>query len=487
MQYRVSPVGWWQHVGMRGVQVEAIPLARLEALLAPERVERLRRHVVRAQRLLDGRVVWNVNATAQGGGVAEMLEALLAYARGAKVDARWLTLSGNPEFFTITKRLHNVLHGSPGDGGELGDRQRERYEAVLAANLESLRALVRPGDIVLLHDPQTAGLVEGVRKLGAHTIWRCHIGRDTPNPTSRMGWEFLRGFIEPADAFIFSRREYRPEWVPRDRTWCIPPSLDPFTAKNAPLPPSDVAVTLRLAGLVQAHSPDGSQRFTRRDGSPGVVRPHSGLLRDGGTIPGNAQLVLQVSRWDRLKDMRGVLIGFAEGLDRLPPGAHLLLAGPEVDGVTDDPEGAAVLAECMSAWRNLPARARERVHLACLPMDDIDENAHLVNALQRHAAVVVQKSLVEGFGLTVTEPMWKGRPVVATAIGGIQDQIDDGVSGLLLPDPYDYGRFGEQVCKLLYDEEWSARLGAAAHTRVQDRFLGDRHLIQYVELFESLL
>jgi trehalose synthase len=188
-----------------------------------------------------------------------------------------------------------------------------------------------------------------------------------------------------------------------------------------------------------------------------------------------------------LKDMHGVLIGFVKRLPELHRGTHLLLAGPDVDGVTDDPEGEQVLSECMAAWSDLPGPARERVHLACLPMDDIDENAHLVNALQRRAAVVVQKSLVEGFGLTVTEPMWKGRPVVASAVGGIQDQIEDGVSGVLLPDPHDYDTFGGHVSELLYDNERSACLGAAAHARVQDRFLGDRHLVQYVDLFESLL
>jgi trehalose synthase len=468
-------------------RVAAIPLARLEALLAPDRAERLRRYAVRAQKVLGQRVVWNINATAHGGGVAEMLEALIAYARGAHVDTRWLTLSADQEFFTITKRVHNLLHGNPGDGGELGDAQRAHYEEVLAADLEQLRTLVRPGDIVLLHDPQTAGLVQGVLELGAYAIWRCHIGRDRPNSLSDRGWGFLRDFVEPAGAFIFSRREYPPGWVPRDKVWIIPPSLDPFTAKNAPMRPADVAATLRAAGLVETQPGEGSVRFNRRDGRPGMVREQRGLLRDGGTIPGSAQLVLQVSRWDHLKDMHGVLVGFAKHLPDLPRDAHLLLAGPDVAGVTDDPEGAQVLSECLAAWSDLPEPARERVHLACLPMDDIDENAHLVNALQRHAAVVVQKSLVEGFGLTVTEPMWKGRPVIASAVGGIQDQIEDGVSGVLLPDPHDYDGFGERVSRLLYDEEWSARLGTAASARVRDRFLGDRHLIQYVDLFESLL
>jgi trehalose synthase len=185
--------------------------------------------------------------------------------------------------------------------------------------------------------------------------------------------------------------------------------------------------------------------------------------------------------------MEGVLRGFVDNLAQLPDDAHLVLAGPDVSGVTDDPEGAEVLAECRAARAALPAEARDRVHLALLPMDDVDENAHLVNALQRYAAVVVQKSLMEGFGLTVTEPMWKARPVVASAIGGILDQVEHGTSGLLLDDPRDLGAMAAAVDELLRDPERARRLGEGAHLRVVDRFLPDRHLIQYAEKLSSLV
>lgn len=472
---------------MRDVEVDPIPLARLEALLTPDRVNRLRQYAELAQPLLEGRVVWNVNATSQGGGVAEMLEALVAYARGTGVDTRWLTLAGDKEFFTVTKRVHNLLHGIPGDAAALGEAERRCFEDVTAANAEELRRRVRPGDIVLLHDPQTAGLVETVERCGAYPVWRCHIGRDEPNELTEKGWDFLRQYLEGAAGFIFSRELYAPDWVPAERLWVIPPSLDPFTAKNSAMSPSAVAAALQLSGLVETDAPPDDLGFARRDGTPGVVRAHRGLLHDGGEIPASAPLVLQVSRWDRLKDMQGVMLGFAEHIHDVPEDAHLLLAGPDVAGVTDDPEGLAVLTECMDAWRELPASARRRTHLACLPMDDVDENARLVNALQRHAAVVVQKSLVEGFGLTVTEPMWKGRPVVASAIGGIQDQIEDGVNGVLLPDPTDTAGFARMVAALLDDAARSAQLGAAAHERIRDEFLGDRHLTQYVDLFRALL
>jgi trehalose synthase len=198
-------------------------------------------------------------------------------------------------------------------------------------------------------------------------------------------------------------------------------------------------------------------------------------------------VVLQVSRWDRLKDMAGVLKGFTDHLDEMPEDAHLMLVGPDVFGVSDDPEGAEVLAECVTAWKALAEEAQDRVHLVALPMDDVDENAHIVNALQRHATVVVQKSLVEGFGLTVTEPMWKGKPVIASRVGGIQDQIVDGESGILLDDPADLDEFARVLARLLGDDALAERLGRGAYERVKDRFLGDRHLAQYVDLFADLV
>lgn len=472
---------------MRDVRIDAVSLERLERLLDPERAGRLQSNVVLARRILDGRIVWNVNATASGGGVAEMLTTLLAYSRGAGVDTRWLVLDGNPRFFRITKRLHNFLHGALGDGGPLGDAERDEYESVLAGNLDNMRSRVRAGDIVLLHDPQAAGLAEGLRAAGAHVVWRCHIGRDTPTELTDIGWSFLEPYVSEADATIFSREAYGPRWLDRRRSRVIPPSLDPFSTKNVQLRPADVDATLRHAGLVAGPAEQGSLAFSRRDGSTGTVRSHGNLVVAGDMVPGDARVVLQVSRWDRLKDMAGVLTAFATSLSRLPSDTHLMLVGPDVLGVSDDPEGAEVLFECVDLWKTLPTQARRRVHLISLPMDDVGENAHLVNALQRHATVVVQKSLVEGFGLTVTEPMWKNRPVVASAVGGIQDQIVDGESGLMLADPADLGGFTDLIASVLDDDDLAQRLGNAAGTRVRDQYLGDRHLIQYAQLFSELL
>jgi len=474
---------------MEEVNVSPISLERLAAILPLDRMDRLEVAAGRARATFGDRVVWHVNATAHGGGVAEMLQTLLAYGKGAGIDNRWVVLDGDPPFFAITKRLHNALHGEPGDGGPLGPAEREHYESVLRANLAELAPRVSARDIVLLHDPQTAGLAGGLRELGARVVWRCHVGRDRPNDLTRAAWEFLRPYLGQAQALVFSRREYAPEWVEDERLVVIPPSIDPFAVKNTPLRPDEVSAVLAGAGLVEDGGRQRPVDFVRRDGTAGAVRAQRGSrgLLIGGPPPVDVPLVLQVSRWDRLKDMSGVMEGFALAVaDSDLDGAHLMLAGPDVSGVTDDPEGAEVLRDCTEEWNHLPEAVRSRVHLAAIPMDDVDENAIIVNALQRHATVVVQKGLVEGFGLTVTEAMWKGRPVVASNVGGIQDQITDGQDGLLV-DPYDIEGYARVLVRVLADAELAERLGSAAHARVLEEFLGDRHLEQYAELFSRLV
>jgi trehalose synthase len=198
-------------------------------------------------------------------------------------------------------------------------------------------------------------------------------------------------------------------------------------------------------------------------------------------------VVLQVSRWDHLKDPEGVIRGFAEHASAHETGAHLIYAGPAVEAVSDDPEGAQVLEEAIELRKSLSDEARRNVHLVCLPMDDAEENAVIVNALQRNAAVVVQKSIAEGFGLTVAEAMWKGRPIVATAVGGIQDQVVDGETGVLLDDPRDLDAYGSAVRELLEDPERAKEMGEAAKRRVRDQFLGARSLIDYLALISRLL
>jgi trehalose synthase len=439
--------------------------------------------IERAGQLFEGRVVWHVNSTARGGGVVELLQSLLGYARGAGVDARWVVVEGPADFFEVTKRIHNRLHGSAGDGGELGNAERRIYEDTLRASAAELARTVRARDVVFCHDPQTAGLVRPLLETGATVVWRCHVGIDLPNEIARETWAFLRGYVQPAHAYVFSRREFAWEGLPEDRIWVVAPSIDAFSPKNQELSPDAVEAIIARAGI--GPSRDGAAAtFERSDGSPGRVDRAAELDQDA-PIPADAPLVAQVSRWDRLKDPIGVVRGFVEHCEH--PDAHLLLAGPSVAAVSDDPEGAEVLAEVRELRSGLPPEDRARVHLACLPMDDVEENAAIVNAIQRRAQVVVQKSLAEGFGLTVAEAMWKARPVVATRAGGIQDQIVDGVTGVLLDDALDLPRFGRACDELLRDEARAAAIGAAAREWVIERFLGSRHLVQYLRLLDGLL
>jgi trehalose synthase len=451
----------------------------------PEVFERFTAATEEARRLLAGRVVWNVNSTARGGGVAEMLRPLLAYSRGAGVDARWEVISGNEDFFQVTKRIHNNLHGFEGDGGPLGDDERRIYEGALEANWRELCQLIESDDVVILHDPQTAGLTQPIKEnTGAAVIWRCHVGLDSPSDIARRAWRFLIPYIEKADALVFSRGEFAWEGLDREKIAIIPPSIDAFSPKNQALDEGTVAAILNAAGIVRDEA-GADPVFNREDGSPSRVVSGAEAFEErplGLADP----VVLQVSRWDRLKDPLGVIEGFAEHVAPAT-NAHLVYAGPAVEAVSDDPEGKEVLDESIATWRGLPAEQRERIHLLCLPMDDAEENAAVVNALQRHASVVVQKSIAEGFGLTVAEAMWKARPVVASRIGGIQDQIVHGEAGLLVDDPLNLEEYGAAVRRLLEDRELAEAMGRAAQARVQDAFLGARSLMQYLDLIRKLI
>ncbi|HEV7677269.1 MAG TPA: glycosyltransferase [Candidatus Dormibacteraeota bacterium] len=469
--------------GLAEVPVEPQSPERYRSVLTAEQWQDFSSGVERARRLFAGRTIWMVNSTARGGGVAEMLTVLLPYVCGAGIGARWMVIAANPEFFRVTKRIHNHLHGAPGDSPELGAEERRIYEDVVTDRAEELAALLGPGDIVVLHDPQTAGMCPPLRARGVPVVWRCHVGMDTPNDVARSAWRFLLPYVSPADACVFSRRVFAWEGLDESRIAVVPPSIDPFSPKNYEMGETQVAAILGAAGLQEPQG-DAPPEFRRLNGRLHRVHRRAGMREETVLRPGNP-LVLQVSRWDRLKDPVGVVRGFELGVAGRCD-AHLMLAGPSVAEVADDPEGAQVYAETEAAWASLPDGIRARVHLATLPMDDDEENAVMVNALQRRATVVVQKSLAEGFGLTVAEAMWKGRPVVASRIGGIQDQIEHGHTGLLLDDPCDMDGFGELVCRLLLDPGLAHRIGEAAQYRVREQFLGTRHLLQWVDLLGSL-
>ena len=468
---------------VHAVEVPRLPVSRLEPVIGAPRYAELTRGAGQVRQMLAGRTVWNVNSTAAGGGVAEMLQVLVGYVQDLDIPAGWLVITGDAEFFAITKRLHNQIHGSL-SGGPLGAAEAGHYARMLAANAVELTARVRPGDVVLLHDPQTAGLAAPLARAGARVVWRCHIGVDWEDDVTRAAWDFLRPHLAAADAYVFSRRTYVPSWIPVDKAWIIPPSIDPFSPKNQPLSAGTVQAILVKLGVLDGAAPMVPATFVRRDGGEQVVTRPAVIIGEGRPGP-DEPVLLQVSRWDRLKDMTGVMRGFADHV--APSGdGYLMLAGPAVKSVSDDPEGATVYGECLLQWRDLSPAARTRILLITLPLDDIDENAAMVNALQRHATVIAQKSLAEGFGLTVSEGMWKGRPVIGSAVGGIIDQIADG-TGILLPDPADLAAFGSAARLLLSDQDQAARIGQAAHAHVREQYLGDVHLLRYAKLLGSLI
>src|SRR4051794_28478902 len=292
-------------MSLEAVETGALELERFAEGLDDERFAALREAARRGREVFADRAIWNVNSTARGGGVAEMLVSLLAYARGAGIDARWSVIAGDHDFFAVTKRLHNHLHGAEGDGGPLDDAARAADERALEPNAAELTAALSRRDLVILHAPQPAGLIPAVKAAGVPVVWRCHIGLDVPNDIARGAWRFLEPYVMQADAYVFSREAFVWDELDPARRVIIAPSIDVFSPKNAELTPEAVDAVLTPMGL-------------------------RGL-----------RFVLQVSRWDSLKDPLGVVQGFA---DHVAPftDAHLVCAGPDVTAIADDPEGAAV-------------------------------------------------------------------------------------------------------------------------------------------------
>jgi trehalose synthase len=283
----------------------------------------------------------------------------------------------------------------------------------------------------------------------------------------------VRPFLGTASALVFSRNAYVWEGLDKSRVHVIPPCIDPFATKNQDFISGSVNAILQAGGLLPGR--DGQAVFKRHDGTRDRV-VHSADV-GGATLPYEARIVTQVSRWDRLKDPAGVLESFARHIATATD-AYLVLAGPAAKAVADDPEQPEVFRELTARRTDLPPAVRDRVLIAQLPMEDTEENAAIVNALQRRADVVVQKSLAEGFGLTVAEAMWKSRPVVAGRVGGIEDQIEDGKSGILIDDPKDLEAFGAAVVRVLKDRSLAEALGHEAQRRVIQKFITPCHLIE---------
>jgi trehalose synthase len=395
-------------------------------------------------------LVVHVNATPTGGGVSELVRGLLRHQ-----DAGWAVIGGTPNFYEVTKYLHILLHGR-GDPALLDDPGMMRtYRATLTPQATWFAQRLTPGDVVILHDPQTLGLAPALKAMGVRVVWHCHIGAVVaPERGPGAVWRAFEDELAALDAVVTTLPEFAPPNVPE--VFVVAPAVDPAAPKNQELTVGEIASVLAGIGLTA----DGT--------TPGVT-----VIQEE-PLPQDAHVVLQVSRWDPLKDMLGVV----RCVVGLPADVHLVLAGTDPADIPDDPEGAAVLSEVRGLLTKLSKADRARVHLVNISLRRPELNALVVNALQRRADVVLQKSLEEGFGLTVTEAMVKGRAVVASAVGGLRHQIVDGHTGLLV-DPTDLHGVRAALARLLDDPELRRDLGERARRMVLEHFTMRRLVEDY--------
>ena len=369
---------------------------------------------------LRGKVVQHINSTAVGGGVAEILNRMVPLLNDLGVDTHWDLIKGGEQFFGVTKKFHNAIHGQP---EEISKRDFEIFRETSEQNIRDVPIY---GDIVFIHDPQPVALVE--RKSGNKWIWRCHI--DISNPDRKV-WKFLREYVTRYDSAVFSAPSFSQRLSIRQ--FLIAPSIDPLSDKNKELPEETIEAALQKYGIVR-----------------------------------DKPIVTQISRFDRLKDPVGVIEAYMQVKRYFD--CQLILAGGTA---TDDPEGMQVLEEVRAKAQEDPD-----IHILLMPQNDID-----INALQRASTVIVQKSIKEGFGLTVSEALWKAKPVVASNVGGIPLQIAHKYSGLLC---HSVEGAAFAIKQLLSSPEYARKLGENGREHVRNNFLLTRHLRDYMLVFLSL-
>lgn len=397
----------------------ASELSKYEKIIGYEEIERLKDQA----RRLKGITLLHVNSTGTGGGVAEILKSLVPLFRDLGISCEWKVIRGTKEFFRITKSLHNSVQGVGGKSRLTRDMAKE-YQRV---NRENAKRLGLGADVVVVHDIQPLPLVEA--KGRNKWVWRCHIDLSRPE---REVWEFLHSYVASYDATIFSVPEFRQALsIPQ---YIIAPSIDPLSDKN-------------------------------RDLSPQKVRELYQKFR----IPEGRLTLLQVSRFDPSKDPLGVIEAYRILKERMD--CQLVLAG---GGAEDDPEGSKILAQVMEEKRDDP-----HIHILDLPPTSFLE----INALQRGADVIIQKSLKEGFGLTVTEALWKEKAVVGGKVGGIKLQIRDGENGFLVSS---VGEAAQRVEYLFKNPSQAQKMGKAGKKLVREKFLIARHLKDYLNLVSEI-
>jgi trehalose synthase len=372
---------------------------------------------------LSGKIIQIINSTFVGGGVAEILEHMVPLLNQLGVDTRWDVINGSEEFFEVTKKFHNALHGNKEKNSP---EDFALFSEVTERNLEEIKFY---GDSLFIHDPQPVALIAKKREIGKKWVWRCHI--DVSSPDKKV-WKFLRDFISDYDAAVFSSPNFAQQLPIRQ--FLVTPSIDPLSDKNKELDSATIDSVLAKYGLTS-----------------------------------DKPMIVQISRFDRLKDPLGVIEAFE--MVRKNIDCQLVLAGGTA---TDDPESEEVLEEVRRRAEDNPD-----IHVLLVPPESDIE----INALQRAATIVIQKSLKEGFGLTISEALWKAKPVVASAVGGIPLQVKNKLTGLLC---YTVEGAAFALKQLLSNPEYANWLGQNGREHVKHNFLITNHLKDYLLVFLSL-
>jgi len=381
-------------------------------------------------RNLYGKHILHINSTYQGGGVAEILSSLVPLMNNVGIDTGWRILHANPNFFTITKKFHNALQGEPIN---LTERKKRLY---FKANGDFSTYTHIDHDCVIIHDSQPLPLIE-FHKKRQPWIWRCHV--DLSDPDDEV-WEFLTSFILRYDMVILSSEDYKKSDLPVDQR-IIWPAIDPLSLKNMEISEKDISKYLRKFGVIT-----------------------------------DKPLITQISRFDKWKDPTGVIEVFKLVKEKVD--CRLVLCG---NIATDDPEGQEIYERTKGKAKGLIERGD-----IILVTDPASSNFMFVNALQRVSSVMVQKSIREGFGLTVTEALWKGTPVVASNVGGIPLQVIDGKTGFLL-QPRDTQGFAERIIEILRNSDLACEMGKSAREHVRKNFLVTRLLADHLDLLTEII
>lgn len=396
-----------------------------KALLGHEVIDQL----YQIGNLLKGIKIVHINSTKEGGGVAEILAKMVPFMNALGLDTHWEVIEGNSKFFECTKKFHNLIQGL--GGMPPSHALLKEYEEVNAKNAEKLRPLLQDADIVLIHDPQPLALINHFPNRKGKWIWRCHV--ESSNP-SRTVWKYLKSFITKYDASIFSLEDFA--YPLPHPIYIIPPSIDPLSEKNVELDEREILEVYKRFNI-------------------DCERPR----------------VLQVSRFDQFKDPVGVIKAF-QLAKKFYPALQLILAG---GGATDDPESTLVYNDVMDVSKDNPD-----IHILLLPPTD----HRVINALQRGSDIVLQKSTKEGFGLTVTEALWKGKPVIGGNTGGIRLQVVNHHTGFLVNTPEGAAL---RMRYLLQNPSIAKDLGTKGKTLVKENFLITRHLREYLTVATTLL